>query len=69
VCWLDDNSRAKKREAAAAALDLPDAIASFHLNDAQNDYRLFGRNRMRGPERSWFRRHGEELVDTMAAPY
>jgi Type I phosphodiesterase / nucleotide pyrophosphatase len=69
AAWLNDNSRQRKREAAAAMLDLPGVIASFRLNGAANDYRLFGTNRMRGSERSWFARHGEELVDTMAAPY
>lgn len=69
AAWLNDNSRTKKREAAAAALDLPDVIASYHLNAAQDDYRLFGTNPTTGTDRRWFRRHGEELVDTMAAPY
>ncbi len=68
AAWLKDNSLAKKREAADAVLDLGGVIASFHTNSAQNDYRLSGTNRMSGRERSWFVRHGEELVDTMAAP-
>jgi arylsulfatase A-like enzyme len=67
--WLHDNSLERKREAAAAVLDMPGVIASYHTNDAQDDYRLFGTNRMTGHERSWFARHGQELVDTMAAPY
>ena len=67
--WLNDNSRAAKRQAAAAALDLPDVIATFYLNAAQDNYRLFGTNPMRREERRWFRRHGDRLVDTMAAPY
>ena len=45
---------AKKRQAADAALDLPGVIASYRLNDAQNDYRLFGTNRMSGAEKHWF---------------
>jgi hypothetical protein len=69
AAWLNDNSRAKKRQAARAALDLPGVIASYRLNDAQNDYRLLGKNRMSRAERRWFSRHGEQLVDTMAAPY
>lgn len=68
AAWLHDNSLAKKREAAAAVLDMPGVIASYHTNAAQDDYRLFGTNPMLGAERSWFVRHGEELVDTMAAP-
>jgi hypothetical protein len=69
AAWLNDNSLAMKRQAADAALDLPGVVASFHLNAAEDDYTLFGTNPMSGRERSWFRRHGEELVDTMAASY
>jgi hypothetical protein len=68
AAWLKDNSLAKKREAAAAVLQMPGVIASYHRSAAQNDYRLFGTNPTRGAERSWFVRHGEELVDTMAEP-
>jgi arylsulfatase A-like enzyme len=49
-------------------LEMPGVIASYHTNAAQDDYRLFGTNPMFGAERSWFVRHGEELVDTMAEP-
>jgi hypothetical protein len=68
AAWLNDNSLARKREAAAAVLDMPGVIASYHTNAAQDDYLRFGTNRMRGHERSWFVRHGDELVDTMAHP-
>jgi hypothetical protein len=68
AAWLHDDARAKKREAAAEVLNMPGVIASYHTNAAQNDFRLFGTNKMRGAERSWFARHGEELVDTMAEP-
>lgn len=67
--WLNDNSIDGKREAADAILDLAGVIASFHLNAGQDDYVLFGTNPMTGAERRWFDRHGERLVDTMAAPY
>jgi len=69
AAWLTDNSVAKKLEAADAILDLPSVIASFHLNATEDDYELFGTNAITGAERSWFDQHGEELVDTMAAPY
>ena len=69
AAWLNESSRERKLEAADAMLDLPDVIASFRLNDAANEYRLFGTNRMRRAEHRWFARHGEELVDTMAAAY
>jgi hypothetical protein len=69
AAWLDDSSLERKREAAAAVLDMPGVIASYRLNAAQDDYRLFGRNRARRAERSWLARHGGRLVDTMAAPF
>jgi Type I phosphodiesterase / nucleotide pyrophosphatase len=69
AAWLDDNSRQMKRHAADAALDLPGVIASYYLDDDQDDYRLFDTNRMSRSERRWFERHGGRLVDTMAAPY
>jgi hypothetical protein len=66
AAWLNDTSLAKKREAAEAVLDMPDVMASFYINAAQNDYRLYGNNQITGAERSYFARHAEELVDTMA---
>ena len=66
--WLKGTSLGQKREAAAAVLDMPDIVASYYINASQNDYALYGTNRMTGAERSWFARHGGELVDTMAAP-
>ena len=68
AAWLRDDSEAKKREAADAALDMPGVIASFRVNAAHNEYRLQGTNRMSGQERAWFVRNGEELVNTMAHP-
>ncbi len=65
--WLKDTSTGKKREAAAAVLDMPDVIASYQINAAQNHYRLYGANSMTSDERDWFLRHADELVDTMAA--
>ncbi len=67
--WLNDQSRASREEAADALLDLPGVIASFRLNDAEDDYRLAGVNRMGLRELLWFLGHANELVDTMAAPY
>ncbi|HMJ97006.1 MAG TPA: alkaline phosphatase family protein [Thermoleophilaceae bacterium] len=66
AAWLHNTSVAMKREAAAAVLDMPDVMASFYINPAQNDYRLYGSNHITGAERSYFARHAEELVDTMA---
>jgi hypothetical protein len=69
AAWLNDNSAAKKREAAQAVLEMPGVIASYHTNSAQNDYRRYGTNPIPREERRWFARHADKLVDTMAAPY
>ena len=66
AAWLHDMSLARKREAAAAVLDMPDVMASYYINSARDDYRLYGTKRITGAERAYFARHAEELVDTMA---
>ena len=63
--WLIDQSVAKKQEGAAVMLQMPGVIASYWREGDR--YRLFGRNTMTGPETSWWRLHGQELVDSMAA--
>ncbi len=63
--WLLDHSVAKKREGAAAMLEMPGVIASYwHDGDR---FRLFGTNAMTGPEKAWWKQHGQELVNSMAA--
>ena len=68
AAWLKNTSLGKKREAAAAVLDMPDVVASYHLNAANTSYRLWGTKQMNRSERDWFGEHAQELVDTMAAP-
>jgi arylsulfatase A-like enzyme len=64
--WLVDHSVAKMKEGAAAMLQVPGVIASYwHDGDT---FRLFGQNAMTGTEKAWWKQHGQELVDTMAAP-
>ena len=69
AAWLKDNSAARKRQAAEAVLEMPGVIAAYHLNAAQDAYVRYGTNRTTGHERAWFVQHGDELVDTMAAPF
>ena len=69
--WLTDTSEAKKREAAKVMATLPDVIASYRLDASERRYRLERANLRamnRGELVNWLR-HGQELVDTMAAPY
>lgn len=66
AAFLHDTSLDKKREAAAAVLDMPGVMASYYINDDQNDYTRFGTNKMTGHERAWFVQFSDDLVDTMA---
>ena len=66
AAFLNDTSLDKKREAAAAVLDMPGVMASYYINDDQDDYVRFGTNHMTGQERAWFVQHSDDLVDTMA---
>jgi hypothetical protein len=63
--WLIDHSVVEKREGADAMLELPGVIASYWRDGER--YRLSGTNAMTGPEKAWWKQHGQELVDTMAA--
>jgi type I phosphodiesterase/nucleotide pyrophosphatase len=64
--WLIDHSVTKKKEGAAAMLQVPGVIASYWHDGDQ--FRLLGKNTMTGAEASWWRLHGQELVNSMAAP-
>ncbi|HET9248328.1 MAG TPA: hypothetical protein VFP13_00115, partial [Actinomycetota bacterium] len=64
--WLLDRSVVKKREGADAMLDMPGVIASYFRDGDR--YQLAGTNPMAGTERAWWKQHGQELVDSMAAP-
>jgi hypothetical protein len=64
--WLLDRSPARMREAAAAGLQLPGATASYYRSG--DGFALYGTNKMTQSEKSWWKDHGQEIVDTMAAP-
>jgi arylsulfatase A-like enzyme len=64
--WLVDHSDAKKQQGAQNMLAMPGVIASYwHDGD---HFALSGSNAMTASERSWWTAHGQEIVDTMAAP-
>jgi hypothetical protein len=68
--WLNDSSAAKKREAAKVMRTLPGVIATY--TRAGDRYALDSTRTstpMTHSERRWWRRHGQELVDTMAATH
>lgn len=64
--WLIDHSTAKKKVGAANMLAMPGVIASYWKSG--NHFVLHGANAMTTSERSWWKAHGQEIVDTMAAP-
>lgn len=64
--WLVDHSVPKMKEGAAAMLQVPGVIASYWHDG--NTFRLYGQNAMTGLEKAWWKQHGQEIVNTMAAP-
>jgi Type I phosphodiesterase / nucleotide pyrophosphatase len=67
--WLTDTSDDAKRSAANAMATLPDVIATYRLDGRH--YRLVKPNvgAMSFRELVYWLAHGQEIVDTMAAPY
>src|SRR4051812_26520925 len=68
--WLKDNSNAKQHEAARVMRTLPGVIATYMrkgdryaLDSTQTSTPMTPR------VHAWWRRHGQELVDTMAAAH
>jgi hypothetical protein len=69
--WLTDTSDEAKVEAANVMATLPDVIATYRLSADGDRYRLVTANRdaMNHSERIWWQHHGQEIVNTMAAPW
>jgi hypothetical protein len=67
--WLTDTSDEAKRSAAKVMATLPDVIATYRLDGRH--YRLVTANpkAMSFDELVYWLAHGQEIVDTMAAPY
>jgi len=67
--WLTDTSDDAKRSAAKVMATLPDVIATYRLDGRH--YRLVKPNlaAMSFHELVYWLAHGQEIVDTMAAPY
>ena len=68
AAWLDDRSPEALQEAAAAVRQLPDVIAAY-VRDGARYQRTGSLGEMSGSERAWWVRFGQQLIDTMAAPY
>ncbi|MEO8095475.1 MAG: alkaline phosphatase family protein, partial [Pseudolysinimonas sp.] len=65
--WLLDRSTAAKKSKAAQMLGLPDVTATYVKNAAGTAFKLQGTNAMTKSEKTWWKEHGQEIVDTMAA--
>jgi hypothetical protein len=67
--WLTDTAGAAKKRAAKVMATLPDVIATYRLDGRR--YRLVTANlrAMSRDELVYWVLHGQEIVDTMAAPY
>jgi hypothetical protein len=68
AAWLADRSPASLAAGAAAMRRLPDVIAAY-VRDGDRYQRTGALGAMSGRERAWWVRYGQELIDTMAAPY
>ena len=64
---LNDQSLSSLRDGAEAVRDLPRVVAAYY-RDGDHYVRHGTVGHMGRPERQWFNRHAQELVDTMAAP-
>ena len=63
--WLIDHSAAKRQQGAANMLAMPGVTASYWKDG--DHFELYGTNEMTKSERQWWKAHGQEIVDTMAA--
>ncbi len=66
--WLLDHSTAANKAKAKQMLRLPGVTATYWKNAAGTAFRLQGTNRMTWSEKAWWKAHGQQIVDTMAAP-
>jgi hypothetical protein len=66
--WLLDRSTAAKKAKADQLLGLPDVTAAYWKNEAGTAFKLRGANTMTRSEKEWWQEHGQDIVDTMAAP-
>lgn len=64
--WLIDHSTAKLKVGAANMLAMPGVTASYYHDG--NHFVLAGTNAMTVSEKTWWKAHGQEIVDSMAAP-
>ncbi|MET0526467.1 MAG: alkaline phosphatase family protein [Nocardioides sp.] len=68
--WLEDQSPARVAQAVKAMKGLP-GVSAVWVRDGTRFRRAtpVRSSAMSGPERAWFAKHAQELLDTTAAPY
>jgi hypothetical protein len=66
--WLLDQTTAAKQAKAQQMLAMPGVTATYYKNQAGDAFRLQGTTKMTKSEKDWWTAHGQEIVDTMAAP-
>jgi hypothetical protein len=64
--WLHDTSTDAKRTAAHELAELPDVIATYARDRSRYEL-VWSSGAASESERRWWRRHAQEIVDTMAA--
>jgi len=64
--WLTDYAMPQKLAAAAVMRTTPGVIATYVKKDDGSAYTLYKKNAMTKAESTWWKAHGQELVDTMA---
>ena len=64
--WLIDNSQTQLTAEAAVMKTIPGVIASYYRSG--DHFVLAGTNPMSWSERRWWLLHGQEIVNTLAAP-
>lgn len=68
--WLKDNSRTKQLEASHIVEGMRGVLATYYRDGSQ--YRLvshLNRDKLTAAEWTWFKAHGQEIVNTSAARY
>ncbi len=64
--WLIDRSLPAMKQGAKNMLAMPGVTASYWRDGDR--FRLYGTHAMTGSEKAWWKAHGQEIVNTMAAP-
>ena len=65
--WLIDRSLPAKKAKAKQLLKLPGVTATYYRTESGKAFKLRDTNSMTSSEKDWWKDHGQQIVDTMAA--